>query len=129
MKLLDYIMANYKGYVQARYNVEEEGTGEDMLKKIADKLSSMFKTERENYEKYWEDISGFIKFGCMSDPVFYDKIKDCLIYKTTMGKYVTLSEYLGEEKKEAEMRKAADELRFEDAAKIRDKIKRLKDTL
>lgn len=71
-----------------------------IVKKIADKLSSMFKTERENYEKYWEDISGFIKFGCMSDPVFYDKIKDCLIYKTTMGKYVTLSEYLGEDKKE-----------------------------
>lgn len=71
-----------------------------IVKKIADKLSSMFKSERENYEKYWEDISGFIKFGCMSDMAFYDKIKDCLIYKTTMGKYVTLSEYLGEEKKE-----------------------------
>ncbi len=71
-----------------------------IVKKIADKLSAMFKTNRESYEKYWEDISGFIKFGCMSDIRFYDKIKDCLIYKTTMGKYETLSEYLGEDKKE-----------------------------
>ncbi len=71
-----------------------------IVKKIADKLSAMFKSDRESYEKYWEDISGFIKFGCMSDPRFYDKIKDCLIYKTTMGKYETLSEYLGEDKKE-----------------------------
>lgn len=71
-----------------------------IVKKIGDKLSMMFKSDRESYEKYWQDISGFIKFGCMSDIRFYDKIKDCLIYKTTMGKYVTLSEYLGDGKKE-----------------------------
>ena len=65
-----------------------------IVKKIADKLTDMFKNDRENYEKYWEDISGFIKFGAMSDPKFYDKVKDCLIYKTTMGKYVTMSDYL-----------------------------------
>lgn len=71
-----------------------------IVKKIADKLSQMFKSERETYEKYWSDISGFIEFGCMSDARFYDKVKDCLIYKTTAEKYVTLPEYLGEDKKE-----------------------------
>lgn len=71
-----------------------------IVKKIADKLTDMFKNDRENYEKYWEDISGFIKFGAMSDPKFYDKVKDCLIYKTTMGKYVTMADYLAGDKKE-----------------------------
>ena len=71
-----------------------------IVKKIADKLTDMFKNDRENYEKYWEDISGFIKFGAMSDPKFYDKVKDCLIYKTTMGKYVTMTDYLAGDKKE-----------------------------
>lgn len=71
-----------------------------IVKKIADKLTDMFKNDRENYEKYWEDISGFIKFGAMSDPKFYDKMKDCLIYKTTMGKYVTMADYLAGDKKE-----------------------------
>lgn len=71
-----------------------------IVKKIADKLTDLFKNDRENYEKYWEDISGFIKFGAMSDVKFYDKIKDCLIYKTTMGKYVTMEDYLAGDKKE-----------------------------
>lgn len=71
-----------------------------IVKKIADKLTDMFKNDRENYEKYWEDISGFIKFGAMSDPKFYAKVKDCLIYKTTMGKYVTMADYLAGDKKE-----------------------------
>lgn len=71
-----------------------------IVKKIADKLIDMFKNDRESYEKYWEDISGFIKFGAMSDPKFYDKVKDCLIYKTTMGKYVTMTDYLSGDKKE-----------------------------
>lgn len=71
-----------------------------IVKKIADKLTDMFKNDRENYEKYWGDISGFIKFGAMSDPKFYDKVKDCLIYKTTMGKYVTMADYLAGDKKE-----------------------------
>ena len=71
-----------------------------IVKKIADKLTDMFKNDRENYEKYWEDISGFIKFGAMSDPKFYDKVKDCLTYKTTMGKYVTMTDYLAGDKKE-----------------------------
>lgn len=71
-----------------------------IVKKVADKLTGMFKNDRENYEKYWEDISGFIKFGCMSDPRFYESLKDCLIYKTTFGKYVTIKEYLADGKKE-----------------------------
>lgn len=71
-----------------------------IVKKIADKLSLMFKNDRKAYEEYFEDISGFIKFGCMSDPRFYDKIKDSLIYKTTLGEYVTLDKYLEGGKKE-----------------------------
>lgn len=71
-----------------------------IVKKIADKLTQMFKNDREQYEKYWDDISGFIKFGCMSDPRFYDKIKDCLIFKTTKDRFVTLADYLEGDKKE-----------------------------
>ena len=63
-------------------------------KKVADKLSGMFKVERENYEKYWDDISPFIKFGCMKDDKFYDRIKDYLIFKNLEGKYLTLDEYI-----------------------------------
>ncbi len=71
-----------------------------IVKKIADKLAQMFQSDRKTYEGYWEDISGFIEFGCMSDPRFYDKIKDCLIYKTTRGAYLTLKEYLEGDKKD-----------------------------
>ncbi len=63
-------------------------------KKVADKLIGMFKTDRENYEKFWDDISPFIKFGCLKDDKFRDKIKDYMIYKNLEGKYVTLPEYI-----------------------------------
>mgnify|MGYP000450813716 CR=1 FL=1 len=63
-------------------------------KKVADKLTSLFKTERENYNKYWDDISPFIKFGCMKDNKFYERVKDIIIYKTTNDEYVTLKDYL-----------------------------------
>lgn len=65
-----------------------------ITKKVADKLQLMFKKERENYEKYWDDINPFIKYGCMREPKFSDKMKDILIYKTISGKYVTQPEYL-----------------------------------
>ncbi|MDP4132779.1 MAG: molecular chaperone HtpG [Bacillota bacterium] len=71
-----------------------------IVKKVADKLTELFKNEKETYEKYWEDINGFVKYGCMSDPKFYTKVGDCLIFKTTLERYVTLKEYLGEDKKE-----------------------------
>ncbi len=64
-----------------------------ITKKVADKLNSLFRKDRENYEKFWEDISPFIKYGCMREHDFYDKVKDSLLFKTTDGKFETLSEY------------------------------------
>ena len=69
-------------------------------KKVADKLSGMCKTDRENYEKYWDDISPFIKYGCIKDAKFYDRIKDCLLFKNLDGKYLTLQDFIAENKKE-----------------------------
>ncbi len=63
-------------------------------KKVADKLSGMYKTERETYEKCWDDICPFIKFGCLKDTKFRDKMKDFIIFKNLDGKYITLPEYL-----------------------------------
>lgn len=73
-----------------------------ITKKVADKLSGMFKTEREAYEGYWDDLSPFIKFGCLKDDKFDEKMKDYILYKNIDGKYLTLSEYLeaGKEKYE-----------------------------
>ena len=65
-----------------------------ITKKVSDKLSGMFKTDRENYEKYWDDISPFIKYGCIKDTKFGDKMKDAILMKDLDGKYLTLSEYL-----------------------------------
>ena len=65
-----------------------------ITKKVADKLSGMCKTDRENYEKYWDDISPFIKFGCLRDEKFREKIKEYVLFKDLDEKYSTLSEYL-----------------------------------
>lgn len=65
-----------------------------ITKKVADKLSGMCKTDRENYEKYWDDISPFIKFGCLKDEKFKEKIKEYILFKDLNDKYSTLSEYL-----------------------------------
>ena len=64
-----------------------------ITKKVADKLSGMYKTDRENYEKYWEDISPFIKFGCLKDTKFEEKMRDYIIFKNLDGKYISLNEY------------------------------------
>ena len=69
-------------------------------KKVADKLVGMFKTDRENYEKYWDDISPFIKFGCLKDEKFGEKMKDSMIYKNLDHKYLTLDEVIKESKAE-----------------------------
>lgn len=61
-------------------------------KKVADKLNGMFKTDRENYEKYWDDISPFIKFGCLKDEKFGEKVKDSMLFKNLDHKYLTLEE-------------------------------------
>ena len=65
-----------------------------ITKKVSDKLTGMFKTDRENYEKYWDDISPFIKYGCIKDEKFGDKLKDAILFKNLEGKYVTAEEYL-----------------------------------
>ena len=65
-----------------------------ITKKVADKLTGMFNVDRENYEKYWDDISPFIKYGCLKDNKFKDKVKDSMLFKDLNGKYLTLQEYL-----------------------------------
>ena len=67
-------------------------------KKVADRLTGMFKTDRENYEKYWDDISPFIKFGCLKDEKFGEKMKDSMIYKNLDHKYLTLEDIIKESK-------------------------------
>ena len=69
-------------------------------KKVADKLNGMFKTDRENYEKYWDDISPFIKFGCMKDEKFGEKMKNSMLYKNLDHKYMTLEDITKEAKGE-----------------------------
>lgn len=82
-----------------------------ITKKVADKLSGMCKTDKENYEKYWDDISPFIKFGCLRDEKFNDKMNDYILFKNLDGKYLTLPEYLeaGKEKYENEVFYVTDE--------------------
>ena len=65
-----------------------------IVKKVADKLKSLCKNNREEYEKFWDDIQIFIKFGCLKDESFYDKVKDYILYKDIDGKYITLTDYL-----------------------------------
>ena len=64
-----------------------------ITKKVADRLTGMFKTERETYEGFWPDIHPFIKYGVMRDEKFAERMKDCLLFKTTDGKFLTLAEY------------------------------------
>ncbi len=95
---------------------------EYITKKVADKLIGMCKTEKEAYEKYWDDISPFIKYGCLKDTKFCDKMNDYILFKDINDKYQTLPELLvpvEEEKKETEDSKADDaaaESKADDAA-------------
>ena len=87
-------------------------------KKVADKLTGMFKTDRESYEKYWDDISPFIKFGCLKDEKFGEKMKDSMIYKNLDHKYLTLEEVIKEsrgESAEAGEEQPAEETKTEEA--------------
>ena len=70
---------------------------EYITKKVADKLIGMCKTEKESYEKYWDDISPFIKFGCLKDTKFCDKMNDYILFKNLDDKYLTLPELLVKE--------------------------------
>ncbi|MBR6704870.1 MAG: molecular chaperone HtpG, partial [Lachnospiraceae bacterium] len=80
-----------------------------ITKKVADKLTGMFNVDRENYEKYWEDIHPFIKYGCIRDDKFSEKIRKAIIYKNLEGKYVSLDEYLEEKKDKESPSPASDE--------------------
>ncbi len=73
-----------------------------IVKKVADKLCSMYNLERENYEKLWGDLKTFVEYGCLRDRKFYDRVKGAVIYETTDGKYVTLDEYLEKAKEKHE---------------------------
>ena len=73
-----------------------------ITKKVADKLSGMCKTDRENYEKYWDDIAPFIKFGYIKDEKFAEKMGDYILYKNLAGKYLTLNDCLEENKEKHE---------------------------
>lgn len=84
-------------------------------KKVADKLSGMCKTDRENYEKYWDDISPFIKFGCIRDEKFSEKMMDYTLYKNLEDKYLTLKDLLAEDENSGNADGA--EAKTKDAAK------------
>ncbi len=96
----------------SRSALQNDGTvqkiAEYITKKVADKLSGMCKTDRENYEKYWDDISPFIKFGCLKDTKFSERMMDYILYKDLDGKYTTLKEYAPEPEK-TEEEKAAEQ--------------------
>lgn len=72
---------------------EVQKIAQHITKKVSDKLHQIFKNDRLSYEKYWNDISAFIKFGCLKDEKFYDRMKDILLFKTIDGEYKTLEEY------------------------------------
>ena len=76
-----------------------------ITKKVSDKLSGMFKTDRENYEKYWEDLSPFVKYGCLKDEKFGDRMKEAVLFKNLDGKFLTAEEYLKEAEKADEKEK------------------------
>lgn len=73
-----------------------------ITKKVADKLNSLFKKQRDEFEGFWDDISQFIKYGCLREKDFYDKVKDSLLFKTINDKYVTLNEYLEQNKQHSQ---------------------------
>ena len=64
-----------------------------ITRKVADRLTTEFNTHREDYQRYWDDIHPFVKYGCIRDEKFYDRVKDVILFKTTDGEYLTLKEY------------------------------------
>lgn len=79
-----------EGYVQM--------ISKHITKKVADKLTLLYKKEPDNYKKYWDDINPFVKYGCIREDKFYEKVKDIIIFKTINDEYVTLTEYLEKNK-------------------------------
>lgn len=89
-----------RSFLQSDRNVKNISS--HITKKVADKLTSLFKKSREEYNKYWDDIHPFVKYGCMKETKFFDKVKDIIIYKTTDGDYLTLQDYLDKNKSKHE---------------------------
>ena len=73
-----------------------------IVKKVADKLVSLYKNERENYNSFWRDIQIFIKYGCLRDESFYEKVKDAIIFRRLNGEYTTLKDYIESNKEKQE---------------------------
>lgn len=73
-----------------------------ITKKVADKLTSLFENERETYNKYWDDINPFVKYGCIKEPKFNERVKDIIVFKTTNDEYITLKDYLERNKEKHE---------------------------
>jgi len=73
-----------------------------ITRKVADKLTGLFNTDRESFEKYWDDIHPFVKYGCMKDESFFERVKDVILLKTTENKTLTVQEYLDANKEKAE---------------------------
>ena len=95
-------------------------------KKVADKLSGMCKTDRENYEKYWDDISPFIKFGCLKDTKFSERMMDYILYKNLDGKYLTLEDCIKEnqpEKTEEEAQEEQEQVTEENKEQVAEEAK------
>lgn len=103
----------------SRSALQNDGTvkkiADYITKKMADKLSGMCKTDRESYEKYWDDISPFIKYGCIKESKFSDRMMDYILYKDINGKYQTMKELL-EEKKKAEGTAEEETVDFDESA-------------
>ena len=73
---------------------------EHIVRKVCDKLTGIFKTDRDEYEGYWQDIRPFMQYGCLRDDAFYTRMKDCMLLKTTQGGFYTLEEYAQRNAKE-----------------------------
>ena len=80
-----------------------------ITKKVSDKLTGLYKTDREKFEACWNDISVFIKLGCIKDEDFYGRVKDCILYKDLNGKYCTLAEFVGGAEKQGQEEANGDE--------------------
>ena len=109
----------------SRSALQNDGTvkkiSEYISKKVADKLTGMCKTDRENYEKYWDDISPFIKYGCIKDAKFAEKMGDYVLFKNLDGKYLTLKDCIEENKKETEEIETQTEEKQKDATESENK--------
>lgn len=89
-----------------------------IIKKVADKLTSLYKNDRAKYEECWGDLANFIKFGCIKENDFYDKIKDIIIWKDLDGNYRPLTEFIGADEKEEKEEKADGEEKKEESKTV-----------